>query len=79
MITDATSPITVGSRGALPRTPALPRRWDANGSSLRPTRHSPTPEPPGRQGLTSIDPVGRPLPSRRTRVARRVPTEEMMT
>jgi len=34
--------------GALPRTPALPRRWRMRSrSSPRPDRHSPTPEPPG--------------------------------
>jgi len=53
--------------GRCPGPPALPQRWGSErGSSPRPGRQSRTPEPPGRQGLVSLDPSGRPLPSRRT-------------
>jgi hypothetical protein len=46
---------TVGFRGALPRTPALPRRWGgAEGASPRPGRQSPTAEPPEQQGLALL-------------------------
>jgi Predicted membrane protein (DUF2254) len=60
---------TVAYRGgAAPIPPALPSEMgDQNGSSPRPGRQSPTPEPPKRQGLASIGPVGRPLPPQRTR------------
>ncbi len=61
-------------RGALPRTPALPRRWGMQmGSSPRPSRQSPTPEPPGRQGLTSIGPWADPCRPGEPGVAHRVP------
>jgi hypothetical protein len=60
------------TRGPAPH-PGPPSEMGCDGVIPRPASHGPTPEPPGRQGLTSIDPVGSPLPSRRTRVARRVP------
>jgi len=50
-------------RGALPRTPALPRRWGMGTGHLLARAGKALPRNPrGWQGLTSVDPLGRPLP-----------------
>jgi hypothetical protein len=65
---------TVGThRGALPCAPALPRRLSM-GSSPRPGRQSPTPEPPGMARARFYRPCGQTLAiPGEPGVARRVP------